>query len=47
LLLVTFALLIVYKSPVPLPATKRAMAVGFVVLGGGLALWALRPSESK
>ena len=47
LLLVTFALLILYKSPAPLPATKRAVAVVAVVLGGGLALWALRPTAGK
>jgi hypothetical protein len=47
LLLVTFALLIMFKSPTPLPAGKRAFAVGAIALGGGLAVWALRPARGK
>jgi len=47
LLLVVFALLILYKSPAPWPAAKEGLAVGAVVLGGGLALWGLRWPEGK
>ena len=45
LLLVGLALLMVYKGPLPLSASRRVAAIGAVALGGILALWAIRPSK--
>jgi len=47
LALVALALLILYKSPVPLPAARRALAVFAVALGGVFAVWAAKLSEKK
>lgn len=47
LLLVALALLLVFKRPGPLTPLRGCIAVGSVVLGGGLALWALRQSAEK
>jgi hypothetical protein len=47
LLLVALALAIAFKGAAPVSATRRIVAVGVVVLGGVLAVWALRGQEKK
>jgi hypothetical protein len=47
LALVTLALIVVYRSPVPLSAGRQALAVIAVALGGVFAVWAAKLSEKK
>jgi hypothetical protein len=47
LLLAALALIICCKSPSPLTPMRRALAIGALVLGGVMALWALRAGEDN